>query len=230
VPESNYNQIELILASKSPRRAELLRDAGLMFSQRTPLFDDPAQPVDHPEPVAHAMDLAKQKALSLADEMQVGGVASPVLLIAADTICVGVDGALIGQPRDKAHAREMIRSFAAATHDVVTGVALMVVDSQRSGGLSQIGNNEVEQLAVFSDVVPVTFGKLGTDELERYLVSDQWQGKAGGYNLFDRQEAGWPISLPEDSDPTTVVGLPMRILMKQLARLGIDANCAKDSM
>jgi septum formation protein len=230
VPESNHNQIELILASKSPRRAALLRDTGLMFSQRTPLFDDPAQPVDHPEPVTHAMDLAKQKALSLADEMQVDGVGSRVLLIAADTICVGVDGALIGQPRDEAHAREMILSFTGATHDVVTGVALMVVDSQGSGGLSQIGNHEVEQLTVFSDVVPVTFGKLGADELERYLVSDQWQGKAGGYNLFDRQEAGWPISLPEDRDPTTVVGLPMQKLMRQLARLGIDANCAKDSM
>ena len=67
------------------------------------------------------------------------------------------------------------------------------------------------------DAARVAFGVLGESELQEYLESGEWRGKAGGYNLVDRQEAGWPVRC--DGDPDTVMGLPMRRLQPVLRRL-----------
>lgn len=187
----------LLLASQSPRRAALLRDAGLTFEQRSPPFADPDQPTDHlpgDDAEAYAASLATQKAQSLAEQIE-----GPALILAADTICVDPSGALVGKPSDRADAERMLRSFVNATHRVVTGVALQWVGGPESRGVER-----------FADVATVTFGAIGDDALAGYLASDDWRGKAGGYNLFDRQAAGWPIQVA--GDPTTVVGLPMRRL------------------
>lgn len=193
----------LILASQSPRRAQLLVEAGFEFEQRSPPFADPDQPPDHlrgHEAEAYAAALAEQKAASLAG--QIDGAA---LILAADTICVDANGELVGKPRDQAHAGEMIRSFIESEHRVLTGVALMRTVS-----------NEAE-VDSFADVATVTFGSIGDEQLDAYLATDGWWGKAGGYNLFDRQASGWPIKV--DGDPTTVVGLPMRRLVPVLRSL-----------
>ncbi|MEO0474549.1 MAG: Maf family protein [Planctomycetota bacterium] len=190
----------LILASQSPRRAQLLLEAGFDFEQRSPPFADPDQPPDHlrgHEAEAYAAALAQQKAASLAEQID-----SAALILAADTICVDANGSLVGKPRDQTHAGEMIRSFIESEHRVLTGVALIrIVSDER----------EVES---FADVATVTFGSIGNKQLDAYLATDDWRGKAGGYNLFDRQAAGWPIEV--DGDPTTVVGLPMRRLVPVL--------------
>ncbi|MCC6680577.1 MAG: Maf family protein [Phycisphaeraceae bacterium] len=203
--------MRLILASKSARRALLLREAGYVFEVATPLFDDPANPVqlDGHSPQQVAMDLAARKALSI----DLGGGrfsgrdsdATDAVILAADTICVGSDGALIGTPATAEAAGQMIQAFVNSAHQVVSGVAL------RRGG-------QVETLA---DSAEVVFGPLELQQIADYLAGGLWQGKAGGYNLFERQAAGWPISV--QGDPTTVVGLPMKKLTVALARWGISA-------
>ena len=195
------SQIPLILASQSPRRAELLRDAGFTFEQRSPPFADPDQPPDHlqgHEAEDYAQSLATHKAQSLA-----GQVSGPCTILSADTICVDDRGQLVGKPIDHAHALAMLRSFVNASHRVITGVALLSVDAR--GGRA---------CRSFADVATVRFGLIERAQLQAYLQTDDWRGKAGGYNLFDRQAAGWPITV--EGDPATVVGLPMRRLVPQL--------------
>lgn len=194
------NPRRLILASQSPRRAELLREAGLVFEQMSPPFADPDQPEDEAlDAEGHAMDLALAKARSLA-----AVVAGEALILAADTLCVDRDNRLVGKPRDRDHARAMLTGFVNSDHAVVTGVALMWA------GLSM-----PREPSVFADRAVVSFGAISAEQIERYLELDQWRGKAGGYNLFDRQRAGWPIRVT--GDPTTVVGLPMRRLLEMLS-------------
>jgi septum formation protein len=194
----------LVLASRSPRRANLLRDAGFSFEQADPPFDDPPQPNDDPRfrgrsPESIAIDLAQRKAHSVADDVEGAAV-----ILAADTICVGADGALIGQPADRAGAARMLDAFLNTDHAVVTAVALRHTDGRA---------------AAFADRAVVSFGHVTPDQIKAYLDSDEWCGKAGGYNLTDRVDAGWPVAVT--GDPATVVGLPMRRLVGELAKLGV---------
>jgi septum formation protein len=185
--------LPLILASQSPRRKQLLAEAGFDFEQRSPPFADPDQPAAHlygHEAEAYAESLALQKAQSLAPKID-----GQALILAADTICVDDVGELVGKPHDREHARQMVRSFIQAEHRVITGVALLFVGA------------DVTTIESFADTAFVRFGSVGDEQLDDYLATDDWQGKAGGYNLFDRQAAGWPIDVV--GDPTTVVGLPM---------------------
>lgn len=203
----------LILASKSPRRRQLLAEAGYRYEVRVPPFDDPPQPHVHGKEDARqlAADLAKAKVQSLIevvrDEIKSKGQPShsACVLLAADTICVDHQGQLLGQPADQADARNMIRTFTNQSHEVITGIAL-----------ADLNDSPIES---WSDVASVTLGHLTDEQLDTYLVSGDWQGKAGGYNLFDRQQAGWPLHV--EGDPTTVVGLPMQKLTGRLASWGI---------
>ena len=192
----------LILASKSPRRAALLREAGFLFEQVAPRFDDPPVPKGDGRQTAQdlAGELAMKKARSLA-----GLVQPDRLVLAADTICVNEAGELIGQPASRTDAQQMIRSFMNTEHDVVTGVALI---SDAEG-----------QFMCFADTAVVVFGDITDAQLDAYLDTQGWHGKAGGYNLFDRQRDGWPIAVA--GDPTTVMGLPMQRLARLLPQLGV---------
>lgn len=201
------NTPRLILASQSPRRAELLREAGLVFEQMNPPFTDPDQPEDESlDAEQHAMELALAKAQSLA-ELVVG----PAIILAADTLCVDHDNRLIGKPRDRDHARVMLGHFVNNDHAVVSGVALLAV-----------GQACPSEPVVFADRAVVSFGPISAEAIEHYLDLNQWQGKAGGYNLFDRQAAGWPITV--SGDPSTVVGLPMKQLIETLRGLAVSPH------
>ena len=201
----------LILASQSPRRAQLLMEAGFVFEQRSPPFADPDQPPGHlrgHEAERYAAALAEQKAISLAIAID-----APALILAADTICVDDRGELIGKPRDQQHARAMMRSFVDAEHRVITGVALLQVlsDTPREAHAASVWASGACDtgggLESFADAATVRFGSITDAQLDDYLSTDDWRGKAGGYNLFDRQAAGWPIEVI--GAPTTLVGLPM---------------------
>lgn len=196
-----------MLASRSPRRALLLREAGYAFEQCEPTFNDPPIPEAHhgQTPQDKAIELASRKAMSV-DPADCGQFLSEVLL-AADTICVAADGSLVGTPTTEDEARTMIASFIDTSHAVITGVAL---------------RSELSTVFTFADTAHVVFGHVSDDQLDAYLATNDWRGKAGGYNLFDRQADGWPIEV--QGDPTTVVGLPMARLVHELARLGIHPN------
>lgn len=95
----------------------------------------------------------------------------------------------------------MILGFVGRSHRVISAAAV-----------AHTCQPEPQTLA---DTAIVHVGHIDTKRIKAYLDSGQWQGKAGGYNLFDRQAEGWPITVR--GDPTTVVGLPMKLLKPALA-------------
>lgn len=201
----------LILTSRSPRRSQMLREAGYEFNIETPPFDDPAQPdtPDHGDTPRLAQQLAEEKARSLAEnrQEQLEPDRMPAVILAADTLCIDADGHPVGKPQTHEQLLAMLQCFVDATHHVTTGVALL--DEQNG------------QMTAFSDTAEVVWGPVSEKQLQTYADSNAWQGKAGGYNLQDRVAAGWPITVT--GDPGTVTGLPMIRLIPQLERLGITA-------
>jgi predicted house-cleaning NTP pyrophosphatase (Maf/HAM1 superfamily) len=75
---------------------------------------------------------------------------------------------------------------------------------------------------IFIDRATVHVGEIRHDQIETYISGGAWRGKAGAYNLMERIEAGWPIRC--DGDPSTVMGLPMRLLLPRLANLGATVS------
>ena len=201
----------LVLASRSPRRAQLLRDAGYLFEQIDPPFDDALAPPTSAatDAAALTMALARRKAASLdMARQQPRRARAGRWILAADTVVVNPDGSLAGTPSTAAEARAMIAALIDRRHEVVTGVALRACASD-SG----------RQTECFADAALVELGPVTECQLADYLATGQWSGKAGGYNLFERQASGWPIRV--DGDPTTVVGLPMVKLARHLDRRSI---------
>ena len=192
----------LVLASRSPRRRDLLNRAGLSHTAVTPPVDDGDLVCPAGVPPGHwVAALAYFKAAAVARSLILGFPPDPVIVLGADTVCV-VGDKILGQPKDARHAREMIQVMASATHTVHTGIALLVFPARTR--------------LIFTQSAVVRVGHIGAEELGDYLLSNLWQGKAGAYNLEERIEAGWPIEY--EGDPTTVMGLPMDVLSPILFR------------
>lgn len=136
-----------------------------------------------------------------------GAVTERTWVLGADTACVSGEE-MIGTPHNVDEARAMMRTFRDTEHEVVTGVALIELEPGVPQTIVPV------RRSFFSTSALVRWGSVGDDEIERYLASGQWQGKAGGYNLRERLEAGWPITFA--GDPTGVMGLPMEALLRKL--------------
>jgi septum formation protein len=120
------------------------------------------------------------------------GPERPVL--GADTE-VFLDGRMFGKPADEPQARRFLEALSARTHDVFTGLALLQGDSSRSG---------VERTAV-------TFRRLESDAIDRYVATGEWRGRAGGYAV---QGEGERLIASIDGDYWNVVGLPTSLLLR----------------
>ncbi len=140
--------------------------------------------------------MAQQKAHSVLQTLE---LKQHAIILAADTIVAGPNGDLLGQPATPREARDTLQSLIGQTHTVHTGVCLL-------------GRDALEPCR-FSDTSQVRLGHVTQDRLDAYTASDQWRGKAGGYNLFELQ-GRWPFTVT--GDPTTVVGLPMLKLAHHL--------------
>ncbi|QOI99484.1 MAG: Maf family protein [Phycisphaeraceae bacterium] len=190
------------LASRSPRRRELLNEHGVQHAFDTPGFDDADLAPGRVTPAQWVAALAYLKAAAgVARGASIPGVR---VVLGADTACVK-DGRLIGTPRDAGEAGAMIRSLSGGTHAVVTGVSMIDVRTGRR--------------TLFAETATVRVGALPDTEIDAYVASGGWEGKAGGYNLRERLDAGWPIEY--EGDPTTIMGLPMSAVMRRLERMGL---------
>jgi septum formation protein len=197
----------LVLASTSPRRAALLREAGIAFVPIDPLVSDA-----HEEELADgwravglapadvARRLAVAKALAAARRAPAGARA----ILAADTVVV-IDGRTLGKPRDLGDARAMIALLAGKTHEVSTGVALLDLASGT--------------LAAEVETSRVSFRAIDEAVLERFLASGTWAGKAGAYGVQD--EAAAPLVARVEGSKTNVVGLPIERVRPLLARVAV---------
>lgn len=190
----------LFLASTSPRRKKMLKEAGIDVRVVPPDVDDGRLAPGGADPEEWVMALAYLKARRVVEMLhekseRVGTV------LGADTVCVHM-GRVLGQPRDAEHAQRMLTEMRGRTHFTLTGVCLIDLATNKR--------------RMFADRTEVRIGAIGDEELERYIASGEWRGKAGGYNLADRVAAGWPIEVT--GDPTTVMGLPMARLAPVLPR------------
>jgi septum formation protein len=187
--------MRLILASASPRRAEILRDAGLPFAVMSSAVDETPYPRETPQD--HVQRLAHAKA-----ELVAARAVGPAIVIAADTV-VALDGRILGKPRSTDDARHMLEQLSGRTHTVLTGVALIrLPDAERRA---------------FVESTLVHFAPLEENDIVQYLATDEPYDKAGAYAIQGR--AGKFIPRIEGCY-FNVVGLPLARLVQILRELG----------
>ena len=192
----------LILASASPRRRELLDEAGYDFDVQPSGVDEDAlsKGVDpHDLPLL----LATAKAEDVAGRHQGRGV----VILSADTVAYA-GGQVLGKPTGRDDARRMLRLMAGSLHHVVTGYALVRCDDgRRRTGKVRSG---------------VLMRPVSDDELERFLDPNQWQGKAGAYGIQDTPGGpADPFVEQITGELSNIVGLPMPQVVEALDELGV---------
>ena len=191
--------MRLILASASPRRAEILRDAGVSFTVVSSAVDETPYPEEAPQ--ALVQRLADAKA-----DLVAARAVGPAIVIAADTVVV-LDGQVLGKPRSTDDARHMLEQLSGRTHSVHTGVSLIRLPD--AGRLQ------------FVETTLVHFSRLTADEISKYLATEEPYDKAGAYAIQGR--AGRFIPRIEGCY-YNVVGLPLEHLLAALRELGWTEN------
>lgn len=180
---------KIILASGSPRRAELLRDAGLAFEVRVPEIDEAPRPGEAPD--AFVMRTAREKAESMPH--------GPSVILAADTAVV--DGArILGKPADPEEAANMLRALSGRTHQVMTGVCLRFPD----------------RTDCFHIETRVTFRALSEKEIRDYVSTGEPMDKAGAYAI---QGGAAKMVRRVEGSYSNVVGLPLCEVIEKLEAL-----------
>ncbi len=190
--------MKIILASSSPRRAKILRDAGIAFEIRATQIDETALPGETAQ--AMVARLAEAKARAAAAQMDAG--MRECIIVGADTT-VELDGEILGKPLDSADARAMLAKLSGRTHHVLTGLFLL----RFPGGAIRAA---VENSAV-------AFSPLSEREIDAYAATDEPLGKAGAYAI--QGLAGRYIPRIEGCY-FNVVGLPLARLYALLLELG----------
>ncbi|HUL17350.1 MAG TPA: Maf family protein [Terriglobales bacterium] len=187
--------MKLILASASPRRAEILRDAGFAFAVLSSAVDETPMPGESPPDLVQRLAVAKA-------ELVAARAVGPAIVIAADTV-VTLEGAILGKPRTTEDARQMLEQLSGRTHSVFTGVSLIrLPDAERRQ---------------FVEVTQVHFASVSSEEVTRYLSSGEPFDKAGAYAIQGR--AGRFIPRIEGCY-FNVVGLPLARLCRTLSEMG----------
>ena len=185
----------IILASASPRRRELLSQAGYKFTVVVPDLDESTFPTEGIEAVQYAKTLALAKADSIAPTYP------DRLVLGADTV-VDCEGRIIGKPADAKDAERITRKLFSAPHKVVTGLAIVrVCDNTR---------------LVESDSTTVYPRRLTAEQIAEHVRGGSWRGKAGAYGI---QETGDEFVERIEGSLTNVMGLPMELLKSLLSRL-----------
>ena len=202
---------QIILASASPRRKELLEQIGLEF-EICPAKGEEIITKSIPEEVV--MELSKQKAEEVAAMVSSFGenhkeitTPSDILVIGADTV-VAYDGKILGKPVDEADAKRTLTMLAGNVHSVFTGVTLVLID--KSGRAGEI---------VFYEKTDVTMHPMTEEEIDRYVATGEPMDKAGSYAI----QGKCAIYIEKiEGDYNNVVGLPITRIYQELKAIGID--------
>ncbi|AGT32956.1 septum formation protein Maf [Geobacillus genomosp. 3] len=182
-----------VLASRSPRRKQLLEMTGWPFDVQESQADETIAPGTPPEEAVQMLARRKVEA--------VVPCASDAYVLGADTIVVH-DGRLLGKPRTAGEAFETLRLLSGRTHDVWTGVAIATPHGETVS---------------FAEKTAVTFWPLSDEEIETYIATGEPMDKAGAYGIQGR--AALFVKRIE-GDYFTVVGLPLSRTVRELRRLG----------
>lgn len=187
----NLKKYNIVLASKSPRRQELLKGIGIEFSVLTKDVDESYSSEMSVYDVAPFLSLKKAKAFD-ADELP-----ENYMVITADTVVI-VDDRILGKPKDADDAREMLRLISGRKHSVITGVTVRTDD----------------KIKTFSVVSKVSFEMLDQDEIEYYVNTFKPFDKAGSYGI--QEWIGYIGVNCVEGSYFNVMGLPTQKLYKML--------------
>ena len=208
---ASVRKTRLILASASPRRAEILRDAGFDFEVRPCAVDESLRPGE--SPAAHVERLAREKAVAAA------GMEGTGIIIAADTVVVA-NRKILGKPASRADARRMLRALSGRTHQVLTGIAILKL-------FQPPGMNSKRRVGFLSSAVEttrVTFARLNRREIEEYVASGEPHDKAGAYAVQGR---GGRFVTRIEGCYFNVVGLPLAHLSRMLSDMETQQGGSK---
>ncbi|CAK6450691.1 unnamed protein product, partial [Pipistrellus nathusii] len=197
----------VVLASASPRRQEILSNAGLRFEVVPSRFKEKLDKAAFDAPYAYAMETAKQKALDVAQRMHQKDLRAPDIVIGADTI-VTLQGLILEKPVDKQDAYSMLSRLNGKEHSVFTGVTIIRCSCQDSRLDMQVSE--------FYEETRVKFSQLSEELLWDYIHSGEPMDKAGGYGI---QALGGMLVEHVHGDFLNVVGFPLNRFCKQLAEL-----------
>lgn len=184
--------MKIILASKSPRRQEILTNLGYDFEVITAETDES---FDISEPSKLVMQLAKRKAYTVADLH----CDNNSVIIACDTV-VATENEILGKPKDKQDARRMLSELSGNIHSVYSGLCLIKGDK------------------ILTDYckTDVYFDKLTEKDIDWYISQNEWSDKAGGYGIQGKASV---FIRKIDGDYFNVVGLPVNLLYKMLKEI-----------
>lgn len=185
----------IILASRSPRRKEILEKLGLVFEIDPPEIDETPRHRENPLSYVQRIAAAKADRVALRHEQR-------CVIIAADTT-VALDGEIFGQPRDLDEARRMIQNLSKKSHSVHTAVSVRC-DGRSANGF---------------DTASVMMCEVTPEMLEWYLGTGESMGKAGAYAV---QGQGAALVAEVRGEMDTVIGLPVWLLAERLAHIGVN--------
>jgi len=219
----------LILASASPRRQELLRNARISFVVQAADIDERVRDGESPRDCAER--LAREKAVAVSRSRPAD------CILGADTIVV-VDGNILGKPRDAGDAERMLRMLSGRVHEVITGVCLAGVRDQGAGASGQgsgasksmtqatpvLGGVDERlttgewQVATASETTLVTMSVLSDDDIREYVATGEPMDKAGAYAIQGIASRWIPRIA---GDYSNVVGLPVALVYRMLLEQGV---------
>lgn len=179
---------EIILASASPRRKELLETAGLSFTVKVADVEEIIEENMSADEVVRSLALQKAKAVAKDN--------ADAVVIGADTVVV-LDGEILGKPKSKENAVELLMMLSGRSHTVYTGVAMI------QGG----------KIKNFSEATEVEFYPLTKEEIEAYVATEEPMDKAGAYGIQGR---GCVLIRKINGDYFNVVGLPVSAVYREL--------------
>ncbi|MCL2827093.1 MAG: Maf family protein [Eggerthellaceae bacterium] len=200
--------MNIILASASPRRKQLLEAAGLHFTVQAADIDETLDPEQEKQPEQAAAALAEKKAGAVVSEILAHKPQGNTVVIAADTMVV-LDGAIFGKPKSLSDATRMLRKLSGNTHTVVTGVSVWMVAAPEAHKVN-VGRK------TFVATSRVTFKSLSDDRIATYLRVGESFDKAGAYAA---QGEGAKLIESVEGDLDTVIGLPVRRLLEEFPEL-----------
>lgn len=193
----------LVLASASPRRRELLAQAGYAFQVLHPSVCEDLRPGE--SPIGYVLRLAREKAEAVAASPESAtlprNLDDPLLILSADTTVVAPNGEVLAKPEDDADAARMLRLLAGATHKVITGVALVV--PALTDAITEVA----------AEVTWVTMLTPTEEDIARYIATGEPHGKAGAYAI-QGQAARWIPRI--HGCYFNVVGLPLALVASMI--------------
>jgi len=193
-----------VLASASPRRQELLRNASIPFVVQP--TDIPEVPWPREAPRAFAERMAREKALTVFRQRP------DDFVLGADTIVI-VDAEILGKPRDAADAARMLRLLSGRRHQVTTGVCLVAPQRRAENRQLETGFEDVRSATTI-----VTVTALSDDDIRSYISTGEPMDKAGAYAIQGRASR-WISHI--EGDYFNVVGLPISLVYKMLSERGV---------